>query len=339
MKHFPIFVGTQDQRIVVIGGGEAATQKVRLLVRTQARIEIFAETLTEELRALAVAGQVHHAGSGALAGDLSGARLAIVSTGTEAADREAAGRARAAGVLVNVVDRPALSDFTMPALVDRDPVVVAIGTEGTSPVLARQIKTRIERMLEPSLGAFAVLLGGLRARVAMAVAPAERRRFWEWAVTAPRRAFNEGGKASAMAHLDAAIEGGSAPNQTQGRITLIDPSGGAADLMTLRAVERLQTADLIVHGPDCATAILDLARRDAERLALDTSEEPTAWHRERAWRLAESRAAEGHQVVWLLDDGVVRDRLVDAEGTIETVPSVGAEATGPSVLRPLVHRV
>ena len=334
MKHFPIFVGTQDQRIAVIGGGEAATQKVRLLSRTEARIEIHAPSLSNELADLCDKGHVHHVATEPKAELLTGALLAIIATGSEESDRTAAHIARAAGALVNVVDRPALSDFTMPALVDRDPVVIAIGTEGTAPVLARRIKTRIERMLEPSLGRFAAALGGLRERVAAAVPHAGRRRFWEWATEAPRHAFANGDEDAALAQLTAAIDAGGAPEAAQGRISVIDPGAGEADLMTLRAVERLQTADLILHGSDCPQAILDLARRDAERAVLPEGW-PPSWHRQRCARRALAAAGEGHQVVWL---SAIPPEL-DADAPVEQIPAARSGCgDGSTVVAGAEHR-
>lgn len=267
MKSFPLFLSMVGARVVILGGGEAAAQKARLIGRTEADIVLMAPELEPELAALVADRRAIHVPAVLEAEALRGARLALVCTGCAGADAAAAAVARALGVLVNVVDRPALCDVTMPAIVDRDPLVVAIGTEGAAPVLARQVKTRLEALLEPRLGGFVALAARLRERVAMRVAKDRRRAFWEWAFEGPRRLFTRGDEAAAVAAIDAALETGGAPEGGDGRVALLDPGPGEPDLMSLRAVQRLQSADLVIYAADAAP-ILELARRDAERHAL-----------------------------------------------------------------------
>jgi uroporphyrin-III C-methyltransferase/precorrin-2 dehydrogenase/sirohydrochlorin ferrochelatase len=222
----------------------------------------------------------------------AGARLVLVATGCAGADAAAAAVARDQGALVNVVDRPDLCDVTTPALVDRDPVVVAIGTEGTSPVLSRQIKTRLEEILEPNLGAFAAWAGELRADVAQRVPKERRRRFWEWAFEEPRRLFTTGRQDAARALVAQALDAGGAPGgQARGRVSLVDAGPGPADLITLRGVQRMQSADVILHRALIDPSVLELARRDAERIALPDGTDPVP-------ALIEAASA-GSQVVWL----------------------------------------
>ncbi len=320
MRHFPLFLAMDGARIVLVGGGEQIAQKARLLGRTAARLEIMAVELTPELASLVAQGGATHRAAVLDPAAFAGARLAVVATGCAALDAAAADLARSAGALVNVVDRPALSDVMMPAIVDRDPVVIAIGTEGTAPVLARRIKTLLESALEPGLGRFANLAGGLRARVAARIEPTERRRFWEWACDLPRRLFAEGREAEAVAEIEAALAAGSAPGAVRGRVSLVDASL-SPDLLTLRAVERLQSADLILHEASCPRAVLDLARRDADRLCL-TADAPAAWRTLGAARRAADEAAAGRQVVWLHDTGTAAAALARAGGAFEVVPGV-----------------
>lgn len=321
MRHFPLFLAMEDARILLVGGGEQVTQKARLLGRTCARLEIMASELGDELAALVAAGRASQIAAVLDPAAFSGARLVVVATGCAALDAAAADLARQAGVLVNVVDRPALSDALMPAIVDRDPVVIAIGTEGTAPVLARRIKTLLEAALEPGLGRFAASAGGMRAQVAARVAPAARRRFWEWACGLPRRLFAEGEEREALAAIEAALAAGSAPGIDTGRISLVETGAGASDLLTLRAVERLQGADLVLHDADCPRAILDLARRDAGRVALP-AEGPAAWRGLAAARRAGTEAEGGRQVVWLGDAAAAAGALARAGVAFERVPAV-----------------
>lgn len=294
MRHFPLFLHVEDTRVVIVGGGEGAAQKFRLISRSEAKVEVMADELVPELAAAVAEGRANHVPVVMDPAAFTGARLAIICTGCAALDAAAADLARQAGALVNVVDRPALSDAIMPAIVDRDPVVVAIGTEGTAPVLARQIKTRLEGWLEPSLGRFAAHVGALRPHIAHRIAPMDRRSFWEWLVAGPRHRFTSGDEETARAQIEQALIAGTpgAP----GPVSII--ANAEPDLMTLRAVQRLQSADLILHDPAIAGEVMDLARRDAEREMLDTSG-PARWTVERTARRAAAAQAEGNQVVWL----------------------------------------
>jgi len=298
MRYFPLFLAMEGADIVIVGGGEAAVRKYRLVSRSAARIVIMAERLAPELVEAISEGRAHRLSGILDPAAFAGARFVIVSTGCAALDAAAADLARAAGALVNVVDRPALSDAIVPAIVDRDPVVVAIGTEGTAPVLARQIRSRLETWLEPSLGAFAARLGAMRGRVACKVAPFARRRFWEWAIATPRRLFADGDEEAAFARIEAALEIGAA-GEPDARLSVI--GDGERDLMTLRAVNRLQSADLVLHGQATSPNVLELARRDAARARLDFARKPARWHVERVARQAIASRDAGQNVVWLAD--------------------------------------
>lgn len=322
MRHFPVFLNLDGARVALVGGGEQAAQKARLLGRTTARLEIMADALEPELAGMVAAGRAALVGGAPDAAAFAGARLVVVATGCAALDAVAAELARAAGAIVNVVDRPALSDAIMPAIVDRDPVVVAIGTEGAAPVLARRIKTLLETALEPELGRFASYAGGLRGRVAARVAPAGRRRFWEWACETPRRLFAEGREAEALRAVETALEAGGAPGTTAGRISIVDAEV-APDLLTLRAVERLQSADLVLHEAGCTAAMLDMARRDAAR-AVVAVDGPARWRGMAAARRAAAEAAAGRQVVWLGDPGLAAEALARVGATFEAVPAAAA---------------
>ncbi|MEM6906436.1 MAG: NAD(P)-dependent oxidoreductase, partial [Pseudomonadota bacterium] len=268
MKSFPLFVDMVGQTVVICGGGEEAARKTRLIAKSEAKIVLMAPELCPEL-AKRVKSGARHVAATVTPEAFRGARLVITATGCAAADAAIADLARAAGALVNAVDRPELCDVTMPAIVDRDPVVVAIGTEGTAPVLARQVKSRIEELLEPSLGAFARLAGDLRHRVAHRIAPTHRRRFWEWLFDAPRQAFALGERNRARANISAALEAGTAPARRGGQLTIV--GAASADMIALRGVARLQAADLVIHDPDLDPTLLELPRRDADREALTAS--------------------------------------------------------------------
>src|SRR5262245_9941754 len=267
MRYFPAFADLDEADVLVVGGGEAAARKVRLLSKTRARITVVAATLTQELRELAERGAIAVLPRAFLSRDLYGPRLVYAATGDGLCDRAVARAAKARGILVNVVDAPALSTFITPAIVDRDPVTVAIGTEGAAPVLARQIKTLLETLLPANLGTLARRAGNLRKTVARAVAdPHLRRRFWDRLLSGPfRRAVLCGAEDEARRILAAELEGqGSAQSAAVGRVTLIGCGPGDPDLLTLRAVQRLQEADVLVVDRLVDAKVLEYARRDAE---------------------------------------------------------------------------
>src|SRR5499427_3921252 len=188
MRYFPLFADLAEADVLVVGGGEAAARKVRLLRKTGARITVVAETITEELHGLAERGAIAVLPRAFLARDLHGQRLVYAATGDGLCDSAISRAAKARGIPVNVIDAPALSTFITPAIVDRDPVTVAIGTEGAAPVLARQIKSLIETMLPANLGLLARRARDLRQIVARSVVdPRRRRRFWERLLRGPFR--------------------------------------------------------------------------------------------------------------------------------------------------------
>src|SRR5262245_9613702 len=274
MRYFPLFAVLAAAAVRVVGGGDAAARKVRLISKTSARITVVAETLTEELRELAERGAIAVLPRAFLPRDLYGPRLVYAATGDGLRDRTVARAAKARGILVNVVDAPALSTFITPAIVDRDPITVAIGTEGAAPVLARQIKTLLETLLPANLGTLARRARDLRKTVARAVAdPRLRHRFWDRLLSGPfRRAVLSGAQDEADRILAAELAGQHRPAQsTAGRVTLIGCGPGDPDLLTLRAVQRLQEADVLVLDRLVDAKVLEYARRDAERILVGKS--------------------------------------------------------------------
>lgn len=346
MKTFPMFLAMADRRVVLCGGGEEVARKARLILKTEAAIRILAETLEPELQALVASGRAdHHV---ALAPDtFDRAALVFVATGCIAVDAALAVLARQAGAVVNVIDRPEMCDAFTPSIVDRDPVVVAIGTEGAAPVLGRRIKTEVEAMLPPQLGSFAALCGRLRGAVAQAIPHARRRAFWEWAFDGePFRAHLAGRERAAATLLKEAISGGCAP-EASGHIALVGAGPGARDLLTLRAVQRLQQADVIFYDRLVDPEVLELARRDADRVYVGKAVGASAWPQEQIDRLIVAEAAKGRRVVRLKSGdpsifGRAAEELEAARAAgiaVEIVPGItAASAAAASLGRPLTER-
>ena len=346
MKTFPMFLQMAGRHVVIIGGGEQAAQKARLMLKTEARLVLVAEELDAELAALVAEGRAEHVT--ALSVDLMcGAALVFIATGCVGADYAAHAMAKDAGVVVNVVDRPALCDATTPSLVDRDPVVVAISTEGTAPVLARQIKSKMETLLEPNLGELAALAGRLRPQVNRQIPQRERRFFWDWVFNGPPRQAMARGALRDAAKLvkDTLAGGGTGP--VQGSIALVGAGPGAADLLTLRALRLLQEADVIFYDRLVDPGVLELARRDAERVFVGKEVGASSWPQDRINAAIVAAARQGKKVVRLKsgDPGIfgrVTEELESAGEAgipVEIVPGVtAASAACASLARGLTER-
>jgi uroporphyrin-III C-methyltransferase/precorrin-2 dehydrogenase/sirohydrochlorin ferrochelatase len=179
LEHFPVFLDLRGQRAVVVGGGAEAAKKAALLRRAGAELTVVTGALDPELARLAGKAGLRLDPGPFAARHLDGAALVVAASGSEALDARVAAEARARGILVNVVDRAALSSFVMPAIVDRSPVVIAISTGGTSPTLAQILRARIEAALPPGIAALARLAGALRPEAKRRVAePGVRRALW-----------------------------------------------------------------------------------------------------------------------------------------------------------------
>jgi uroporphyrin-III C-methyltransferase / precorrin-2 dehydrogenase / sirohydrochlorin ferrochelatase len=266
MRYFPIFADLEAAPVLVVGGGEQAAQKVRLLLKTSARITVVAENINLELGDLASRNAITVVLGAFDPAQLDGERLVYAASGDRALDAAVSQAAQARGIAVNVVDAAELSTFIMPAIVDRDPVTVAIGTEGAAPVLAREIKTKLESWLPANFGALAARAQTLRTVVADRISDQRtRRQLWERLLQGPfRHAVLSGAHVEADAIFAAEVEGGG--ETSKGRVYLIGCGPGDPDLITLKALQRMQEADVLVVDRLVNPKILEYARRDAERI-------------------------------------------------------------------------
>lgn len=264
---FPAFHKVSGRTVLIVGSGAAAAAKARLLGETDAKLRIVAEAPERELLddAARIGADVLRARFDPE--HLDGVALAFAATEDEAEDRRVAAAARAVRVPVNVVDRPELCDFTTPAIVNRAPLAVAIGTDGAAPVLARHVRARIEAMLAPELGRLTALAESLRAVVADVLPIGEaRRRFWAKLFDGPVAARALSGD-EAGARVEA-IRMMSAEPDLSGYVWLVGAGPGAVDLLTLRAQRILQEADVIVHDALVPDEVIAMGRRDARRVSV-----------------------------------------------------------------------
>lgn len=262
LNTFPLSYKVQGQRIVIVGGGEEALNKVRLVTKTTASVVIISRHIEVDFSGL----PVEVIARGFASADLDGAALVFVAE--EGADAELAkAEARRRGIPLNVVDVPAECDFYTPSIVERAPLTVAISTEGDAPVLARLVRARVEAMLSPQVGKIAKLAGSLRQRAESLIHDnAARRRFYEALVTSPEiEAAEQLGQGDAAAE-DLLVQ--HAAGETAGVVWLIGAGPGSEDLLTLRAQRLLQEADVIVHDQLVPDVVVDMGRRDAERISV-----------------------------------------------------------------------
>ena len=300
MKTFPMFLQMAGRRVVIVGGGEQAAQKARLILKTEAMVDVYAPELDPELTGLVQDGRIQHQ-TGPITPDcFADTALTFIATGCPGLDSALHTLAKAAGAVVNVVDQPQLCDAITPSIVDRDPVVVAIGTEGTAPVLARQIKTKLEETLEPRLGDLAAFAGRMRTSAAARLAPRARRDLWRWVFNdQPRQLFTKGAEREAAKLIKTAIQTGDFGATKGGSVSLVGAGPGAKDLITLRGVQRLQEADVIFYDRLLDPEILELARRDAERIYVGKAPGCHSWPQEKITQTLVSAAKRGQRVVRL----------------------------------------
>jgi len=266
MDYLPIFIQLRGELAVVVGGGQVASRKVELLLQAGARVTVVAPEVVDELYALAARGELHHVCAEFAASHLSGAGIVIAATDSREVNAAVSCAARKARIPVNVVDDPELSSFIFPAIVDRSPVIVAIGTSGHSPVLARRVRAQIETMLPARLGALARFVGDRRKEVQHALPPAKRRPFWERIVSGlVGSRVLAGDDADANAAFQRELSASGSTGQL-GEVYLIGAGPGDPDLLTLRAVQLLQQADVVLYDRLVSDAVLERARRDAERV-------------------------------------------------------------------------
>jgi uroporphyrin-III C-methyltransferase/precorrin-2 dehydrogenase/sirohydrochlorin ferrochelatase len=270
LNYFPVFFDLAGQRVLIVGGGEVALRKVSLLERTGALITVVAPEIAPELAARAAAGTLTLAVREFAPDDLDGARLVIVATSRRAINRWIANLSESRNIPVNVVDDREASRFIVPAVIDRDPVLVAISTGGASPVLARRLRERIEALIPKRIGEFAVWLMALRQATRRKLRDSrERRRFFEAVVDGPAaRRFIDGDSQGARRIAQQLLSTTSTAPRTAGEVTLVGAGPGDPELLTLKALRALQDADVILYDRLVPAAILDLARRDAEQICV-----------------------------------------------------------------------
>lgn len=297
MTHFPIHLDVAGRPCLVVGGSDAAVSKIRLLFASGADITVTTIVPQPQILDWAIGGALTLERRRFVPDDLKGKALVFIATGEPEREREVAAQAREAGIPVNVVDRPQLSTFLTPAMVRRGPIQVSVSSGGAAPVLARRIRGEIEKLLPPTVARLAEWAGAQRPAIrAQITDPGQRRRYWEDFFDGPQARAILAGEEQDAAALPAVANDDEA--RTRGRLETIAVDPQAPDLLTLRAVALLQTAEVIVHDADVPAAVLDYARREAERVAVTRG----------GGAAAAQLAAEGRHVVRLECRGAAGQR-------------------------------
>ena len=348
MEHLPIFLDIRDRTCTLVGGGEVAARKAGLLRQAGGRVVVVAPELGETLAAMAERGEVEHRRATHREADLEGSALVIAATDDSAANREVASRAKALGIPVNVVDDPADGTFIMPSIIDRSPVVAAVSTGGASPVLARLIRARLESLIPAGYGRLAELTARFRDRVKAVLGdPDDRRRFWDRVLqgSVAERVFS--------GHMDEAEEllekelAEARPSGGMGEVYLVGGGPGDPDLLTFRALRLMQQADVVVYDRLVAKPVLEMCRRDAQRIYVGKERDRHAMRQEEINALLAKLAKEGKRVVRLKGGdpfifgrgGEEIDTLAEEGVPFQVIPGITAASGCASYAGiPLTHR-
>lgn len=260
--YFPIFLRLRHEPVLVVGGGEVAARKIRLLLRSQARIEVVAPELHAEIAQAVDAGQLQHLATHFEPVQIVRQRLVVAATDDAQINAAVAAAAEAANIPVNVVDDAEASRFIVPSIVDRSPLLVAISSGGAAPMLARKVRQMLEPMLPAGYGRLADFMHAARDRL-RGRASAERRTVWEQFLDGTgAEAALRGDNAAAAQALDAAMAG----EVPRGEVYLVGAGPGDPDLLTFRALRLMQQCDVVLYDRLVSDGVMELVRRDAERI-------------------------------------------------------------------------
>lgn len=264
MRYYPVFLDLQNQKVVFSGAGEHAAAKIRLLLKTGADVQVFGLEPCEPVRAWSAQGRITLHERPLAWEDVVNARLVYGAGDDLQQDRHAVELGRWAGALTNIVDNLEESEFLTPAIVDRDPVTVAIGTEGSAPVLARKIKAEIEESLPASTGLLARIGNAFRPKAATLSGSAKRREFWSrYFFSDGPKALAERGEDGVRSRLDSLYDEVAASEMREGFVSFVGAGPGDPELMTLKARRKLHEAEIVLHDHLVTPEILELARREA----------------------------------------------------------------------------
>ncbi len=347
--NLPIFLKLKDQPCLIIGGGDIALRKIRTLLTANARVKVVAPEVCDGVADLIEKQIVTHAAHPFSESDLIDCKLVIAATNDRNVNQHVSVSAQARNLPVNVVDDPALCSFIMPSVIERDPVQIAISTGGQSPVLARLLRARLESLIPSSYGRLAALTGEFRDRAKQRFPDfRQRREFWEKVLHGhiAELLFSGQGK-MARDQLENAFDEHAEHYDSSGDVALIGCGPGDPDLLTFRALRLMQQADVVLYDRLVAPEIVDLARRDAERIYVGKKRDQHTLPQESINQLLVDLAKQGKRVVRLKGGdpfifgrgGEEIETLAENQVSFQVVPGITA-ASGCSAYAgiPLTHR-
>lgn len=266
MEHLPIFCQLRGRACLLVGGGDVAERKARLLLEAGAALTVNAITFSPQFRVWAEQNKLTLAEGEFEASLLDNCWLAIAATDDDEVNQSVSDAADARRIFCNVVDAPKQASFIMPSIIDRSPLMVAVSSGGTSPVLARLLREKLESLLPLHLGKIAAYAGTLRARVKASYGKmAERRRFWESFFTNDRLAqYLANNDAKAVEEETESLF--NKPLDNRGEVVLVGAGPGDAGLLTLKGLQQIQQADVVIYDRLVSQDIMNLVRRDADRI-------------------------------------------------------------------------
>lgn len=351
MDYFPAFLNIRQARCLVVGGGHVALRKIELLRRCGALLTVVADSLHEDVQALADEGEIRIQAGAYQSGLLDEVTLVVAATDNRSFNRRVADECKARRIPVNVVDDPEACSFITPSIVDRSPVTIAISSGGAAPVLARTLRTRLESEIPTGYGRLAELAARYRARVKQALPDmSQRRHFWESVFdgTVAERLFSgrEDLAEQVLSRRIEAVENGEAEYR-RGEVYLVGGGPGDPDLLTFRALRLMQKADVVLYDRLVSPEVLDLVRRDADRIDVGKRRSDHTLPQEDINQLLVRLAKEGKRVLrlkggdpFIFGRGGEEIETLAAEGVpFQVVPGITA-ASGCAAYAgiPLTHR-
>jgi uroporphyrin-III C-methyltransferase/precorrin-2 dehydrogenase/sirohydrochlorin ferrochelatase len=349
MKFLPIFLDVVDRPCLVVGGGEVAARKVKQLLNAEGRVRVLAPDLCPALHELLTEGHIDQITSELSTDLLADCVVVIAATDDPAVNEKVSSLAQSRRIPVNVVDNPELCSFIMPSVVNRDPVQIAISTGGASPVLARLLRARLETMIPAAYGRLAELMREFRDEVKRRFPTTqERRRFWEQILQGPvAEMLFAGQDRAALEVLGRQLNESGVNMIPAGEVYLVGGGPGDPDLLTFRALRLMQQAEVVFYDRLVAPAIVDLCRKDAERIYVGKDQDRHAVPQEEINALLVRHAKAGKRVLRLKGGdpfmfgrgGEEIETLVDEGISFQIVPGITA-ASGCAAYAgiPLTHR-
>ncbi|MCW8827692.1 MAG: siroheme synthase CysG [Gammaproteobacteria bacterium] len=347
MDFLPIFMNIRGQRCLIVGGGEVAARKAALLLQAGADINLVSPELLGNLKDMYAEGRIHFRQGTFEEGDLEGVSLVIAATDDEAVNRRVSELARARRLPVNVVDNPDLCTFILPSIIDRSPVQIAVSTGGSSPVLARLLRTRLEAAIPSAYGRLAAMVEQFRDEVKARFSNVNaRRKFWEEVMQGKiAELVFSGQDGAAEAELKRAVAEGI--ERDSGEVYLIGGGPGDPDLLTFRALRLMQQADVIVYDRLISKEVLELTRRDAHRIYVGKERDNHSVPQDQINQLLVDLAKEGKRVCrlkggdpFVFGRGGEEIETLTANGVhFQVVPGITAALGSSSYAGiPLTHR-